>query len=161
MIAGAGECKVEKASLLFGSTLELLSKINSIFTKSVLQQPTESYWILAMFHFERIYVCFCFSLSNVKNCKLSLSYLAVKITPLDFWRKQKIPHKNQTNMIGLSTLRHCNPLFIVTGQMDLFICWRRTERTSCNRSACSMAFSTFFLDVSWASPPSRNSSRMK
>lgn len=33
--------------------------------------------------------------------------------------------------------------------------------TSCSRSACSMAFRTFFLDVSWASPPSRNSSRMK
>ncbi len=33
--------------------------------------------------------------------------------------------------------------------------------TSCSRSACSMAFRTFFFDVSWASPPSRNSSRMK
>lgn len=32
--------------------------------------------------------------------------------------------------------------------------------TSCNMSACSMAFSTIFLDVSWASPPSINSSRM-
>lgn len=38
---------------------------------------------------------------------------------------------------------------------------RGASASSCSRSACSMAFSTFFLEVSWASPPSRNSSRMK
>ncbi|TNN24749.1 hypothetical protein EYF80_065125 [Liparis tanakae] len=39
--------------------------------------------------------------------------------------------------------------------------WRGAWLTSCSRSACSTAFSTVFLDVSCASPPSRNSSRMK
>lgn len=30
---------------------------------------------------------------------------------------------------------------------------RGDSSSSCSRSACSMAFSTLFLDVSWTSPP--------
>lgn len=54
---------------------------------------------------------------------------------------------------GRNTLIYVSPISSKT--------LRGASASSCSRSACSMAFSTFFLDVSWASPPSRNSSRMK
>lgn len=38
---------------------------------------------------------------------------------------------------------------------------RGDSSSSCSRSACSIAFSTLFFEVSWTSPPIRNSSKMK
>lgn len=107
MIAGAGECKVEKASLLFGSTLELLSKINSISTKSVLQQPTESYWILANASFWKDLGLFLFQLIKCEELLAFLVLLGSKDNTFRFLKKTKNPpQKNKHDrFINTSSLQ--------------------------------------------------------